>query len=70
MVTYRLVWRDSQGNASRSAQVECATDRGALTIAEQQLGDSQAVEVWDAFRPVGRVGNIGAAPTASPDASQ
>ena len=59
MPTYRIVWIDAQGIARKSKQVECLTDLEAIEIAEQQIGDYERVEVWDGFRPVGRIGNPG-----------
>jgi hypothetical protein len=57
MTTYRLLWLDERGNARKSAQIECATDRQAIEIAEHQTGAYKAVEVWDGARPVCRCGN-------------
>jgi hypothetical protein len=51
MPTYRIVWIDAQGTARKSRQVECLTDREAIEMAEQQIGDYERVEVWDGFRP-------------------
>jgi hypothetical protein len=58
MATYRLVWRDAKGIGFRSTHIECGTDRGALAIAERQVGDDEAtIDFWDGSRLVGRVGS-------------
>jgi hypothetical protein len=57
MPIYRIVWIDAQGTARKSTQVECLTDHEAIGMAEQQIGDYEMIEVWDGFRPVGRIGN-------------
>jgi len=57
MTTYRLLWLDEKGNARKSGQIECATDRQAIDIAAHQTGAYRAVEVWDGARPVCRCGN-------------
>lgn len=57
MAIYRLVYRDAQGNILKSTHLERATDRGAIEAAEQLVGDGERVEIWEGFRPVGRVGN-------------
>jgi hypothetical protein len=54
MTTYRLLWLDGKGNARKSTQIECANDLQANDIAGQQTGDYEAIEVWDAGRPVCR----------------
>jgi hypothetical protein len=57
MAIYRLVWRDAKGNDIRSTYIDCGTDREALEIAECQIGDDKiSIDLWDGFRPVGRVG--------------
>jgi hypothetical protein len=56
MTTYRLPWLDEKGNARKSGQIECTTDRQAIDIAAHQIGAYQAVEVWDGARPVCRCG--------------
>ena len=57
MTTYRLLWLDENGHASKSKQIECATDRQAIEVAEHQTGDYVMIEVWDGPRPVCRLGN-------------
>jgi hypothetical protein len=57
MTTYRLLWLDEKGNARKSTQIECATDRQAVDIAGRQTGDYEAIEVWDGGRPVYRCEN-------------
>jgi hypothetical protein len=56
MATYRLVWRNAKGDAFKSTHIQCGTDREALEIAESQAGDRESIDVWEGFRPVGRVG--------------
>jgi hypothetical protein len=57
MSIYRLVWRDAKGGDIKSTHIECGTDREALEIAERQMGDDEiSIDLWDGFRPVGRVG--------------
>jgi hypothetical protein len=58
MATYRLVWRNAKGIAFGSTNIECGTDAEALGIAERQIGeDKMTIDVWEGFRPVGRVGS-------------
>jgi hypothetical protein len=59
-INYRLIWRDAEGiGFFRSAHIECGTDPEALEIAERQIGDDEmTIDVWDGFRPVGRVGSL------------
>jgi hypothetical protein len=57
MTAYRLLWRDENGNALKSMQIECSSDRQAIEIAEHQTGDYAEIEIWDGPRPVGRCGN-------------
>jgi hypothetical protein len=57
MAIYRLVWRDAQGNVSKSTQVERATDRSAIEVAERLIDNCEIVDIWEGFRRVGRVGN-------------
>jgi hypothetical protein len=57
MTTYRLVWRDENGNSPKSMLIECSTDREAIGIAEQQTGDHVEIAIWDGLRPVARCGN-------------
>jgi hypothetical protein len=64
MANYRLVWRDAQGKALKSTHLERATDRAAIEAAEQLIGDCAMVEIWEGFRPVGRVGKPDGAPTS------
>ena len=51
MTTYRLLWLDEKGNTRKSTQIECATDRQAISTAERQTGDYDAVEVREGARP-------------------
>jgi hypothetical protein len=57
MTTYRFLWLDERGYASKSMQIECVTDRQAIDIAEHQTGDYEMIEVWNGPRPVCRCGN-------------
>ncbi|HET6308848.1 MAG TPA: hypothetical protein VFG12_16780 [Rhodopila sp.] len=47
MTTYRFRWLNEKGDAPKSMQIECATDRHAIGVAQRQTGDHELIEVWD-----------------------
>ena len=57
MPTYRLPWRDRNGNIPKSTPIECSTVQQAMGIAEQQTGDDVEIETWDETRPVAHCSN-------------
>ncbi|HEY1413617.1 MAG TPA: hypothetical protein VGF36_15835 [Rhodopila sp.] len=66
MPTYRLLYRESEDSAARSAAITCATDREAVAIAEASIGDHDGVEVWHDDRPVALIGRTRARLKSAP----
>ena len=62
MTLYRLYFVDSDGHIHSAEDVECPSDRTALTVAATLLSAQPVVEVWEGARVVGRIDRTTLAP--------
>jgi hypothetical protein len=55
---YRAFWPDAAGHVVRRIDFEAANDAQALQVAQQHVGESRDVEVWQLGRVVGKLNAV------------
>jgi hypothetical protein len=59
-VDYRLYFKESDGQVQRVEKFECESDSEAIFIAEDQMKDGVAIELWAFARKVRDFPNLAA----------